>query len=140
MTIPLRRHRALLPGRDPGRSSRPARPTVDPTSPTSPRCSWSTTDHVAISNQFLAKTAANLAENPLACCCAPTRSTFDSYKLLVRHERTEQDGALFESARASIDAIAALTGMDDVFPLRPIDVFRVARRRPVAPAPPPSPS
>jgi hypothetical protein len=82
-------------------------------------------DHVATSNQFFGKTMTNLAENPLAVLLCPDPLDLATYKLLLQHERSERDGALFESAGASIDAIAALTGMADVFALRAIDVFRV---------------
>jgi adenylate cyclase len=82
-------------------------------------------EHVATSNQFFAKTSANLAVNPLAVLLCPDPVDLVTYKLLVQHERTDTEGSLFESAGASIDAIAALTGMVDVFSLRAIDVFRV---------------
>ena len=41
------------------------------------------------------------------------------------YERTERRGPLFEQMRRDIDAIAALTGMQDVFKLRSADVYRV---------------
>jgi adenylate cyclase len=81
--------------------------------------------HVATSNQFFAKTMANLAENPLATLMCPDPADLTSYKLLVRHVGSQREGALFDAARASIDAIAALTGMADVFALKSMDVFRV---------------
>lgn len=82
-------------------------------------------EHVAISNQFFGKTAANLAANPLATLVCIDPRTLVSYKLLARHERTEESGERFESARRSIEAIASLTGMTEVFALRAVDVFRV---------------
>jgi len=71
------------------------------------------------------KTMTNLAENPLAVLLCPDPVDLATYKLPVQHERSERDGSLFESTGASIDAIAARTGMVDVFALRAIDVFRV---------------
>lgn len=82
-------------------------------------------DHVAISNQFLGKTAKNLAANPMATMLCVDPVTGASYKLLARYERCERDGPRFDAARAQLDAIAALTGMQDVFTLHSIDVFRV---------------
>jgi hypothetical protein len=82
-------------------------------------------DHVATSNQFFSKTAANLADNPIATLMCPDPVTLDSFKLLVQLERTELEGPLFDSARRSIEAIASLTGMVGVFELRAVDVFRV---------------
>jgi predicted pyridoxine 5'-phosphate oxidase superfamily flavin-nucleotide-binding protein len=82
-------------------------------------------EHVALSNQFFSKTMRNLAENPRACVMVIDPLTFDSYKLVLQYERTERRGPLFEKMRRDIDAIAALTGMQDVFKLRSADVYRV---------------
>lgn len=82
-------------------------------------------EHVALSNQFFSKTVRNLAENPLARVVVIDPLTYDSYKLLLRYERTERRGPLFEQLRRDIDAIAALTGMTGVFKLRSADVYRV---------------
>ena len=82
-------------------------------------------DHVALSNQFFSKTVRNLAENPRACVIVVDPHTYDSFKLILQYERTERRGPLFELMRRDIDAIAALTGMQDVFRLRSADVYRV---------------
>jgi adenylate cyclase len=81
--------------------------------------------HVAISNQFLAKSAANLAANPVASLVCIDPGSYDTYRLLVRLLRSETDGERFDAAHTSIEAIAALTGMAGVLRLRSIDVFRV---------------
>jgi hypothetical protein len=44
---------------------------------------------------------------------------------VLAYERTERRGPLFEAMRLDIDAIAALTGMQDVFKLKRADVYRV---------------
>jgi len=82
-------------------------------------------DHVALSNQFFSKTVRNLAENPRACVEVIDPHTYDRYRMVLRYERTERRGPLFERLRRDIDAIAALTGMQDVFKLRSADVYRV---------------
>jgi adenylate cyclase len=82
-------------------------------------------DHVAASNQFFTKTSVNLAVNPLATLLCVDPGDLRSYKLLVRHERTDAEGPVFERARRSIELIATATGMEGVFALRSIDVFRV---------------
>ena len=82
-------------------------------------------DHVATSNQFFTKTAANLAANPLASLIVVHPRTLLSYKLLLRHEGSEDSGERFERARRSIDAVASMTGMEGVFALRAVDLFRV---------------
>lgn len=96
--------------------------------------------HVATSNQFFAKTIANLLENPLATLMCPDPVDMSTYKLLVRHEGTLREGTLFDAARASIDAIAALTGMSDVFALKSMDVFRVLNIEVAMPRLPAQPS
>lgn len=82
-------------------------------------------DHVATSNQFFTKTSANLAENPVATLLVLHPSTLAIYKLLVTLVGSETSGPLFDSVATSIEAIASLTGMTEVFALRSIDVFRV---------------
>lgn len=89
-------------------------------------------EHVATSNQFLTKTAANLVANPMASLLCIDPLTVYSYKLLLCHERTERQGALFEEMRRSIELIASLTGMTDVFALRAAEVFRVLDAEAVA--------
>ena len=81
--------------------------------------------HVAVSNQFFTKTVANLAANPLATMVCIDPQTCLSYKLLARFERSEGEGEVFEAVRRSIDMIAAMSGMTDIFALRAVDVFRV---------------
>ncbi|HUF97573.1 MAG TPA: pyridoxamine 5'-phosphate oxidase family protein [Ilumatobacter sp.] len=81
--------------------------------------------HVATSNQFFSKTAANLLENPVATLLCPDPDTGLSYKLLVQHARSESSGPFFEAVRTDLDAIATMTGMADVFALRAVDIFRV---------------
>jgi adenylate cyclase len=82
-------------------------------------------DHLAISNQFFTKTIANLAVNPLATLVVVDPDGLTSYRFLLRHERSEQSGPVFDTMRRSIDSIAALTGMSDVFSLRAAVMFRV---------------
>jgi predicted pyridoxine 5'-phosphate oxidase superfamily flavin-nucleotide-binding protein len=82
-------------------------------------------ERVVLSNQFFSKTVRNLAENPYGCVVVVNPLTYDSYRLLVQYERTERRGPLFERMRRDIDAVAALTGMEGVFKLRSVDLYRV---------------
>jgi hypothetical protein len=82
-------------------------------------------ERVVLSNQFFSKTVRNLAENPYGCVVVIDPLTYASYRLLVQYERTERRGALFERMRRDVDAIAALTGMEGVFKLRSVDIYRV---------------
>ncbi len=83
-------------------------------------------DHrIALSNQFMSKTARNLAANPRADLLLLDPLTYDEYRLALVYERTERRGPLFERMKADIAALAELEGMQDVYRLRAADVFRV---------------
>ena len=82
-------------------------------------------ERVVLTNQFFSNTTRNLAENPVACVVVIDPTSYDSYRLVVRYERTERRGPLFERLRRDVDAIAALTGMEGVFKLRSADIYRV---------------
>lgn len=91
-------------------------------------------DHVALSNQFFSKTVRNLAENPRACVLVLDPRTFDGYRLVLRFERTERRGPVFDRLDRDVEAVAALTGMQGVFKLRGADVYRVVEIDPVSSA------
>lgn len=80
---------------------------------------------IALSDQFLGKTARNLAENPRASVLASDPATGQEWRIALVHERTERRGPIFEALRAEVELIAALTGMQDVFKLRSAQVYRV---------------
>ncbi|HEX4492846.1 MAG TPA: GAF domain-containing protein [Acidimicrobiia bacterium] len=82
-------------------------------------------ERVALSNQFFSKTARNLAENPRASLLVTHPTTGDQFRLTLCFERTERRGPVFERLRGDVDAVAAMTGMQDVFKLRAADVYRV---------------
>ena len=83
-------------------------------------------DHrIALSNQFMSKTSRNLAANPRASLLLIDPLSYDEFRISLVYERTERRGPVFDRLRADIDALAALTGMQDVFRLRAADVFRV---------------
>jgi adenylate cyclase len=67
----------------------------------------------------------NLAENPRASVLVIDPLEFRWYRLTLHYERTERRGPLFDRLSRDIDAIAALTGMSEVFKLKSADVYRV---------------
>jgi adenylate cyclase len=81
-------------------------------------------EHVALTDQFFSKTNRNLAENPYACVLVIDPTTYQQWRLLLRYERSERRGRLFDRLDRDIEAIAALTGMQGVFKLRGVDVYR----------------
>jgi len=90
-------------------------------------------ERVALSNQFLSKSARNLAEDPRASLLLVDPRTLDEYRLSIAYERTERRGPVFDRLRADVDAIAAMTGMQDVFRLRAADIYRVTHLERVPP-------
>jgi adenylate cyclase len=82
-------------------------------------------ERVALSNQFMSKTARNLAENPRADVLLIDPVSYQEFRLSLVYERTDRRGHVFERLRADLDALAALEGMQDVFRLRAADIFRV---------------
>jgi hypothetical protein len=81
--------------------------------------------HVALSCQFFNKTKRNTLENPYGCIEMYDPVTFDAYRLEIRFDHEEKDGALFDAMRLRIEAIASHTGMTGVFKLRSADVYEV---------------
>ncbi|MCZ7525855.1 MAG: GAF domain-containing protein [Acidimicrobiia bacterium] len=81
--------------------------------------------HLALSNQFFSKTSRNLAENPRASVLLIDPTTYDQFRVTLAYTRDERRGPVFEQLRGDVDAVAAISGMQDVFRLRAADVYRV---------------
>ena len=92
-------------------------------------------DRIAVSNQFLGKSVANLKANPSATVRVVDPEMMLDYDLDVTWLRSEFAGELYESMRAQVEAIASQTGMAGVFRLRAAEVFRVERCRQVRDVP-----
>jgi hypothetical protein len=80
---------------------------------------------VALSCQFFNKTRRNIAGNPRAHVIVHHPVTFETYRLDLRHVRSETEGALFETMAMRIQVIASHTGMAGVFRLISADVYEV---------------
>ena len=83
-------------------------------------------ERVALSNQFFSKTARNLAENPRASVLVIDPLTLR--RVPARRSCTSAPSAaasIFEQLREDVDAVAAVSGMQDVFKLRAADIYRV---------------
>jgi hypothetical protein len=89
--------------------------------------------HVAVSNQFFSKTAANLRTNPQAAVLVTDSQSYDTFHFDLWYERTETSGPLFDELRVRIEAIGALMHMEDVFALRGADIYRIVQVRSLAP-------
>lgn len=82
-------------------------------------------DHVALSNQFFAKTAANIRLNPQATLLVVDGHNGAQFRLDLRFAYSMESGSLFESLALQVEASSAQAGMADVMRLRHVDVFRV---------------
>ncbi len=81
--------------------------------------------HIALSNQFFGKTAANLRDNPQASVIVVDGRTGRQVRLAATWLRNETEGPLFEAMAASLRASSAQVGMAEVMRLASVDVFRV---------------
>lgn len=101
--------------------------------------------HVALSNQFFGKTAANLRDNPQAAIMLVDSASGRQVRLTAVWIGTQRDGPLFDEMAASLRASSAQVGMAEVMRLAAVDVFRVERIDALPhpeglPAPPPAAS
>ena len=81
--------------------------------------------HVALSFQFFNKSKRNIAENPRAKIRVYDPDTMKAYALRLRFVRTETAGAVFESMRLRIEAIASYSGLKGIFKLLGADIYVV---------------
>jgi adenylate cyclase len=81
--------------------------------------------HVALSNQFMSKTVANILENPRAQAVVvdPIAGRQNTLDLMFDHAETS--GPRFEQFAARLSAIAAHRGMENIMALRSADIYRV---------------
>jgi adenylate cyclase len=88
--------------------------------------------HIALSNQFFAKTAANIRANPRATLLLVDGNDGSQYALDIEFERSIETGPLFEHIALQLRASSAQVGMADVMRLRSADLFLVHSIRAVA--------
>jgi hypothetical protein len=86
---------------------------------------------VGLSYQFFNKTRENMLQNAFVQVVVVSPSTLRQYRLDLRYERTEAEGAVFDRVRTRLDAVASQTGMSHVFRLRGVDIFQVLDCRPI---------
>ena len=87
-------------------------------------------ERIALSNQFMNKTVANMRENPNVVVRVVDPETMTDYDITAQHVRSETSGPLYDAMRDRLDAVAAQSGMEAVFRLRSAEVLRVTQCRP----------
>ena len=80
---------------------------------------------LALSFQFFNQTRRNVLANPRARLIVTHPVTGARYRLLIRYQRTETSGPLFERRKAKLAGIASHTGMAGVFRLQGSDLYEV---------------
>jgi hypothetical protein len=88
-------------------------------------------DHVGLSYQFFNKTRENILQNAFVLVVVVSPSNMRQYRLDLRYEQTETEGAIFDRVKTRLDAVASQTGMSHVFRLRGVDIFQVLDCRPM---------
>jgi adenylate cyclase len=86
---------------------------------------------VALSNQFFAKTAANVRANRTAALLVVCPRSGDQYLLDIVWETMLDHGPIFDLTDRALTAAIAQTGMAGIMRLRAVDIFRVDDVRPV---------
>ncbi|RAK51415.1 GAF domain-containing protein [Phenylobacterium deserti] len=88
-------------------------------------------EHVALSNQFFSKTAANVAATGQATVLVVDGRTGAQYMLDLAWVRSEAAGDLFDRMAAHLEAISTVHGTEQVMQLRSAEVYRVRICSPV---------
>jgi predicted pyridoxine 5'-phosphate oxidase superfamily flavin-nucleotide-binding protein len=81
--------------------------------------------HVALSFQFFNKTAKNVRENPYAAIRTFHPKDGARWAMDVKFVRSETEGETFDAMEMQLEAIASMTGMEDVFQLKAADIYDV---------------
>jgi hypothetical protein len=93
-------------------------------------------DHVALSNQFFSKTAANVRLTGRATVVVLDGRTSLQHVLDLTFESSAQSGPIFDRIAAQLDVMASLQGKSHMLKLRAVDIYRVEdcrRIEPIAP-------
>ena len=88
-------------------------------------------NHVALSNQFFNKSMRNIKSTGIATVNIIRPGDLKSWYLELKYKESKTDGELFENMKMQLEAIASMTGMEDVFKLHASEVFEVVKVREV---------
>jgi len=82
-------------------------------------------EHVALSHQFFSKSIRNIDENPQVAVSIVHPESFQMWRLDLVFSHKETDGDLYDQMSLQLEAIASMTGMEDVFHLLSAYIFKV---------------
>lgn len=92
--------------------------------------------HVALSNQYFSKTAANVRRHGVATLAVIDGRTGVQHILDLQFIRSQDNGEIFERISTHLDAASALQGVSGMMKLKAADIYRVTAMRVVPPADP----
>jgi len=81
--------------------------------------------HIALSNQFFAKTLANIRANPYVTLLLVDGNDGQQYALDIRFQRSVDEGELFDRIALQLKASSAQVGMSGIMRLKSADIFEV---------------
>ena len=84
-------------------------------------------NHVALSNQFFNKSMRNIKSTGVANINIYRPDNFKSWYLGLKYKEAKTEGELFENMKMQLEAIATMTGMEDVFRLNASEIFEVVK-------------
>ena len=84
-------------------------------------------NHVALSNQFFNKSMRNIKTNGIATVNIVRPDNLTSWYLSLQYTETRTAGELYENMKMQLEAIASMTGMEDVFRLKATEIFEVKK-------------
>jgi len=83
--------------------------------------------HVALSNQFFNKSMRNIKTSGIATVNVIRPDNLTSWYLSLQYKETRTEGELFDNMQMQLEAIASMTGMEDVFKLKAAEIFEVIK-------------
>ena len=83
--------------------------------------------HVALSNQFFNKSMRNIKSTGIGTVNVIRPDNLKSWYIKLKYKETKTSGDLFDNMSMQLEAIATMTGMEDVFKLIAAEIFEVTK-------------
>ena len=83
--------------------------------------------HVALSNQFFNKSMRNIKSTGIGTVNVIRPDNLKSWYIKLKYKETKTSGDLFDNMSMQLEAIATMTGMEDVFKLKAAEIFEVTK-------------
>ena len=84
-------------------------------------------NHVALSNQFFNKSMRNIKSTGIGTVNVIRPDNLKSWYIKLKYKETKTSGDLFDNMSMQLEAIATMTGMEDVFKLKAAEIFEVTK-------------